>query len=108
MPRTSACRTPGRRAPSGLSADVADLYAVAIRDRWGVALAAVGWVHLAVFLVCQGLYGRGDRAVSHFLPLWGLDLGVGLLVLRAFLAGAPAGARSRPSSSWWRGSGSRS
>ena len=34
-------------------------------------------VHLAVFLVCQVLYGRGDRAESHFLPLWGLDLARG-------------------------------
>ena len=62
---------------SGLAADVAELDRVALRDRWGLALIAVGWVHLAIFLVCQVLYARGDRAESHFLPLWGLDLVAG-------------------------------
>ena len=83
-----ACRpanpSPGGAA-SGLAADVANLYAVALRDRWGVALAVVGWVHLAIFLACQWLYSGGDRLESHYLPLWGLDLGVGLLILRGFL-----------------------
>jgi hypothetical protein len=84
-----------RRAPSGLASDVADLYAVALRDRWGSALAWVGWSHLGIFLICQWLYGRGDRAVAHFLPLWGLDLACGLLILRNALK-AP-GVRSPPS-----------
>jgi hypothetical protein len=77
------------RPVSGLATDVADLYRVALDDRWGLALVYVGWSHLAIFLVCQTLYGRGDRAEAHFLPLWGIDLGVGLLILRRFLVGRP-------------------
>jgi hypothetical protein len=80
-----------QRPTSGLAVDVADLYSVALRDRWGLALVLIGWVHMADFLVCQYLYGRGDRAVSHFLPLWGLDLVVGTLILRRFLAGPACG-----------------
>ncbi len=80
-----------KRPLSGLAADIADLYAVALRDRWGVALSLIGWIHLAVFLVCQWLYGRGDRAESHFLPLWGLDLACGLWIVRRSLAGRPDG-----------------
>jgi hypothetical protein len=76
---------------SGLAADIADLYAVALRDRWGLALVSVGWVHLAIFLVCQWLYGRGDRAEAHFLPLWGLDLAGGVMIFRKFLSNRPGG-----------------
>jgi len=75
----------------GLAEDVAVLYQAALRDRWGTALILIGWFHLAIFLVCQWLYGRGDRAESHFLPLWGLDLGVGVLILRRFLTGVSKG-----------------
>ena len=75
---------------SGLDADVAEMDRVALRDRWGLALIAVGWMHLTVFLVCQGLYARGDRSGSHFLPLWGVDLILAVLILRRFL-----GRRSR-------------
>jgi hypothetical protein len=87
---SSMAQTPNEPTSSGLAADIADLYTVALRDRWGVALVLVGWCHLAIFLVCQWLYGRGDRAESHFLPLWGLDLAGGVLILRRFLS-RPAG-----------------
>ena len=73
--------------PSGLASDVARLYRVALTDRWGLALMGVGWFHLAVFLICQLLYGRGDRAESHFLPLWGLDLLGTSWIFRRFLVG---------------------
>jgi hypothetical protein len=76
---------------SGLAADIAELYGVALRDRWGLALMWVGGVHLAIFLICQVLYGRGDRAETHFLPLWGLDLAGGVLIFRRFLAGRSRG-----------------
>ena len=76
---------PPRAYPSGLAADVAELDQVALRDRWGKALLLVGWVHLVVFLICQTLYGRGDRAESHFLPLWGVDLVGAILIFRRFL-----------------------
>ncbi len=68
--------------PSGLAADIADLDRVALRDRWGLALVRLGWVHLAIFSICQFLYGRGDRAESHFLPLWGVDLLGAVLIFR--------------------------
>ena len=55
MPETT------KRPTSGLAADIADLYTVALRDRWGLALATIGWAHLAIFLVCQWLYGLGDQ-----------------------------------------------
>ena len=72
---------------SGLAADVAYLDRVALRDRWGMALVRVGWVHLAVFLFCQFLYGRGDRAETHFLPLWGLDLFCAIAIFRRTIRG---------------------
>lgn len=70
---------------SGLAADIAELGRVAVRDRWGLALIRVGWVHLAVFMACQGLYSRGDRAELHFLALWGADLIISALILRRAL-----------------------
>ena len=36
-------------------------------------------------LICQNLYGQGDRAESHFLPLWGVDLVVATLIFRRVL-----------------------
>ena len=76
-----------REFPSGLASDVAQLYSVALSDRWGLALIGVGWAHVVIFLICQFLYGRGDRAEGHFLPLWGLDLIVTFLILRRSLVG---------------------
>jgi hypothetical protein len=77
--------------PSGLAADIAELDRVALRDRWGLALILVGWLHLAVFVICQALYGTGDRAKSHFLPLWGVDLVASCLIFRRFLVGPSRG-----------------
>jgi hypothetical protein len=56
------------------SACVADLDKVAARDRWGLALVAVGWVHLAFFLVCQRMHSLGDRTGYHYVLLWGTEL----------------------------------
>lgn len=61
---------------------VADLERVAVRDRWGLALMILGWIHLAVFLTCQVLYTSGDRRNVHFLGLWGLEFLANLWVLR--------------------------
>jgi hypothetical protein len=74
------------RFTTGLAADVAQLHAVAVRDRWGRALIRVGWCHLVCFLACQWLYGLGDRAPSHFMPIWGLDLALGVLMIRKSLS----------------------
>ncbi len=75
------------RPISGLAADVAELARVASRDRWGLALIGIGWVHLAVFLACHALYARGDRSESHFLPLWGLDLSLAVAIFRRSIGG---------------------
>jgi hypothetical protein len=37
------------------------------------------------------LYGQGDRAESHFLPLWGLDLLMSIVIFRRFLVGPSRG-----------------
>ena len=81
---SSEVPSPGHRT-SGLAADVDDLYRIALRDQWGLALIWVGWVHLGLFLVCQWLYGLGDRAETHFLSLWGIDVGLGVMILRRTL-----------------------
>ena len=52
---------------------VADLERVALRDRWGLALMILGWVHLAIFLTCQILFTIGDRHHTHYVGLWGLE-----------------------------------
>jgi hypothetical protein len=76
---------------SGLALEIGELDRVASRDRWGLALIAVGWSHLAVFLVCQGLFSLHDRASTHYVPLWGLDLASTLLIFRHFIGGASRG-----------------
>lgn len=61
---------------------VSELEQVALRDRWGLALMAVGWIHLGFFLVCQVLFWQGDRKSTHFLALWGAEFGVNLWAIR--------------------------
>ncbi|HWE40333.1 MAG TPA: hypothetical protein VG406_27525 [Isosphaeraceae bacterium] len=70
-PDPSACK----------AALAADLVRVAVRDRWGRALMAVGWIHLATFLACQALYTAGDRGPGTFLAIWALEF---VAVLWAF------------------------
>ncbi len=60
----------------------ADLERVAVRDRWGRAFMAVGWVHLATFLACQALYSYGAAHDIYYLSLWALELAVNLWVFR--------------------------
>lgn len=85
-PRPAA---PTRREvrPPGLSADVADLARMAVRDRWGLGLMAVGWVHLATFLTCHALYRSGDLAPTKYLGLWALELAAVVILLRRMVTG---------------------
>ena len=57
---------------------VADLEWVALRDRWGRAFMAVGWVHLGFFLACQALYSLDASHDIYYLSLWALELAVNL------------------------------
>jgi hypothetical protein len=54
---------------------------VATRDRWGRALLAIGWVHLAAFVICQAMYTPVSTRDLRFLWTW---LGESFLVLAAF------------------------
>ena len=74
-----------------MTQDVAELYEVALRDRWGMALVLIAWLHFSIFATCQYLFGIGDRAESHFLPLWGVDLVGSVLIIRRFLVGPGKG-----------------
>ena len=62
---------------------VADLERVAARDRWGVALAALGVVHLAFFATCQVMHTSGDRENWHYPALWLAEVATALAVLAA-------------------------
>jgi hypothetical protein len=74
----------GRRniRPPGLTADVAEFRRVAIRDRWGLGLMAIAWVHLATFLACHAMYSAGDLAPPRYLLIWALELVVVVVLLR--------------------------
>ncbi len=65
-------------------------------NRLGAGLSLVGWFHLLLFGSCEVLYGQGDRAALHFIPLWFLDVVFTLLVLHHRLPsiGSPGSARS--------------
>ena len=65
---------------------MADLTDQAVRRSWGPALMAIGWVHLAFFLVCQAVYTAGVRAPVVSLSLWAAELFAVLVAMR-FVAG---------------------
>jgi hypothetical protein len=65
---------------------LADLTELALRRSWGAAVMAVGWVHLAFFLVCQVVYSVGVRASGPSLLLWSLEIAAVLGAIR-FVAG---------------------
>lgn len=61
---------------------IADLRRQAVRRPWGPALMAVGWVHLAFFLVCQAVYTAGVRAEWPSVLLWGSEVAAVVGVMR--------------------------
>jgi hypothetical protein len=65
---------------------VADLDRVAQRDRWGLALVAIGWVHLAYSLVYQAFYVPDASRAGYFIVLWLSEVAAVLLTMR-WLAG---------------------
>jgi hypothetical protein len=64
----------------------ADLGRVAVRDRWGLALIATGWLHLAVFLGCQILVSLDLLGGGPYLALWSIEL-LGMFVIFRRVAG---------------------
>lgn len=62
--------------------DFARLVAELRGRRLGSGLIVLGWVHLAIFGVCEWLFRRGDRSAVHFLPLYSLDVMAAALLLR--------------------------
>ena len=65
------------------------------KNRLGLTLCVVGWVHLMVFGICEILFLHGDRSATHFLPLWSLDVGIAaLLLLPRIIAVAATGPAS--------------
>lgn len=65
------------------SALAADLGSLARRGRWGLALMAVGWVHLAFFLACQHFHDPKVWDDKRHLALWALELATALGIFRA-------------------------
>ena len=61
---------------------MAELSEVAIRRPWGQAIMAIGWVHLAFFLVCQEVYWAGVRAAWPSLLLWSSEIAAVLVAMR--------------------------
>lgn len=85
---------PDRDLAGCKAALAADLVRVAVRDRWAQALMAVGWVHLAAFLVCQAIYTAGQRAAGPMLAVWAVEFVAVLWAFRRFAG--PSWHRSTP------------
>ena len=59
-----------RELASYYPALVADLKRVALRDRWGLGLMAIGWIHLAFFTINQYFYVPNDSHAMISVSLW--------------------------------------
>ena len=64
------------------SALAADLRRELSRDRWGTALMAFGWVHLAFFLACQAYHDPKRLNDPRHPVLWVMELATVLGVFR--------------------------
>jgi hypothetical protein len=63
-----------------------ELRQVALSRPWGQAVRAIGWVHLASFLVCQITYTAGVRASWVSILFWSSEI-VAVLVAVRLVAG---------------------
>jgi hypothetical protein len=61
---------------------VADFDRVARRDRWGMALMAIAWIHLAYSLVYQVFYTPDSSRGGYYILLWLSEVVVVLLTMR--------------------------
>ena len=62
--------------------------------RWSRAIAAVAWIHLTAFLICQALHDPAMRSDPRLLLVWAGELAAVLATLRAIVG--PGWARSSP------------
>ena len=60
----------------------AELRQLAVKRPWGAAVMAIGWVHLAYFLVCQAFFTAGVRAPWVSIVLWSAEIGSVVLAMR--------------------------
>ncbi len=74
--------SPVQSFSEGRAAWVEDLDRVAQQNHWGVALLAVGWVHLACFLTCEWMHAVGNRHNWQYVALWGVELATVIAVVR--------------------------
>ncbi len=74
--------SPNGQSIAWKSAFVAELDRTSTRDRWGLALIAVGWIHLALFLACQAVYDPNVESDPRHLGLWLVELTVSLAAIR--------------------------
>jgi hypothetical protein len=69
------------RSP-GLTTDLAELTRVALRDRWGLGLMAIAWVHLATFMLCHAMFRAGNMDPPKYLLAWLIEMLVVVVLLR--------------------------
>jgi hypothetical protein len=91
--RPATAREPGRASGSWRLAFLDELARNAAEGRWGRALMAVGWLHLAMFLACQAIYRVDVRSDPRHPVLWFAEVVLSLGIFR-LMAGRD----------WWRAS----
>ncbi len=69
-----------RSVVSGLREEARELGRIAVQERWGLVLTAIGWLHLAVFLSSYALARSGDETPLHYMGPW-----IGEAVLTAWI-----------------------
>ena len=84
------------RIPDGVAALRQDASDASAKRRWGLALMAVGWVHLAAFLTCHAIKDPTVRSDPRHAGLWALDVAGSLIAIR--LVAGPAWFRASPAS----------
>jgi hypothetical protein len=68
--------------PSSRALWLSELTDALRRDRWGLAIAAIGWLHLAWFVALQVAYSQGDHTPWHYVSAWIAEVLSVILVMR--------------------------
>ena len=75
-----------RSVVAGLREEARELGRIAVQERWGLVLAAVGWLHLGIFLSSYALAMQGDETPIHFMGPWIGEAVLTAWILRRYLA----------------------